>query len=320
MTKRTNLPRRSFLKGLAGVPAVLSLAVHDQSHGAEPSDTKQTRHRADWMVKGSYGVMVHWLAPGPAPEKGPYIRDLNRAVDAFDLDRFLHDFQRTGADWLIFTIGQNTSYYASPNATLDRLAGPGHCSRRDLVLEIAERLKKVGKRFIAYLPSEVNAPKSLHTAFAWNPRDQSEFQRRYTDFIGEYAVRYGKNLDPCHALAAKGMPLLVYYNHSCNGKQDAPWEKAVGYDGRDKQRFAQNLMDIVGWMGERYKDKIKVWWFDSPDSLDPRGPHNSVTTDMTGFQFPWERFTLAAKLGFPGRLVTYNPGVAKTFLYTTHQD
>ena len=80
--------------------------------------------------------------PWPAPEKGPYIRDLNRAVDAFDLDRFLQDFQRTGADWLIFTIGQNTSYYASPNATLDRLAGPGHCSQRDLVFEIAQRLRK----------------------------------------------------------------------------------------------------------------------------------------------------------------------------------
>ena len=122
------------------------------------------------------------------------------------------------------------------------------------------------------------------------------------------------------ALAAKGMPLLVYYNHSCNGGQDRPWEQAVGYHAKDKQRFAQNLMDIVGWMGERYKDKIKAWWFDSPYSLDPRGPHNSVTTDMTGFQFPWERFTVAAKLGFPARLVTYNPGVAKTFLYTTHQD
>jgi len=196
MTKRMNLPRRSFLKGLAGVPAVLSLAVvHNRLHGAEPSDTKQTKHRADWMVQDSYGLMVHWLAPGPAAEKGPYIHDLNRAVDAFQLDRFVQDFQHTGADWMIFTIGQNTSYYASPNSTLDRLAGPGHCSKRDLVLEIAQRLKKLGKRFIAYLPSEVNAPKDLRAAFAWNPKDQSEFQRRYTDFIREYALRYGKNLD-----------------------------------------------------------------------------------------------------------------------------
>jgi alpha-L-fucosidase len=122
------------------------------------------------------------------------------------------------------------------------------------------------------------------------------------------------------ALAAKGLPLLVYYNHSCNGKDDPEWRKAVGYDGQDKSVLAKNLTDIVAWMGDRYKDKIKAWWFDSSYSLDSRGPHNSVTTDMTGFQFPWERFTVAAKTGYSARLVTYNAGVAQTFLYTTHQD
>ena len=97
------------------------------------------------------------------------------------------------------------------------------------------------------------------------------------------------------ALAAKQKHLLVYYNHSCNGKQDAAWEQAVGYHAPNKERFAQNLVEIVSWMGDRYRDKIKAWWFDSPYSLDTRGPHNSVTTDMSGFQFPWERFTAAAK-------------------------
>jgi alpha-L-fucosidase len=123
-----------------------------------------------------------------------------------------------------------------------------------------------------------------------------------------------------NALAVHGLPLLVYYNHSCNSAQDSPWEKAVGYHDRNKDRFAQNLLDIIGWMGRRYKDKIKAWWFDSPYSLDVRGPHNSVTTDMAGFQFPWERFTVAAKLGYAARLVTYNPGQNLTYLYTSHQD
>jgi hypothetical protein len=122
------------------------------------------------------------------------------------------------------------------------------------------------------------------------------------------------------ALGARQKHLLVYYNHSCNGKQDAAWEQAVGYHAPTKDRFANNLMEIVSWMGDRYRDKIKAWWFDSPYSLDPRGPHNSVTTDMTGFPFPWERFTVAAKVGNPARLVTYNAGVNETFLYTTHQD
>ena len=151
--------------------------------------------RAEWMHRASFGVMVHWIAPGPAPENGQRIEDLNAAVDAFQLDRFMEDFQQTGADWLIFTIGQNTSLYASPNAVLDRLAGPGRCSRRDLVMEIARRMKQMGKHFIAYLPAEANAPQDLHAAFAWNPKDQSEFQRRYTEFIRAYAMRFGKSLD-----------------------------------------------------------------------------------------------------------------------------
>ena len=121
-------------------------------------------------------------------------------------------------------------------------------------------------------------------------------------------------------LAAKGKHFLVYYNHSCNHSQDPEWERAVGYHARNKERFAQNIMDIVGHMGEQYKERIKAWWFDSSYSLDPRGPHNSVTTDMTGFQFPWKQFTAVAKRGYLQRLVTYNAGVNQTFLYTTHQD
>jgi len=58
--------------------------------------------------------------------------------------------------------------------------------------------------------------------------------------------------------AAKGMPLFVYYNHSRNSAQDSLWEKAVGYHDPDKNRFAQNLLEIVGWMGDRYKEKIKA--------------------------------------------------------------
>jgi len=121
-------------------------------------------------------------------------------------------------------------------------------------------------------------------------------------------------------LASKGKHLLVYYNHSCNRKDDPEWEQAVGYHAPDKSRLAENLMNIVGFMSQRYKGGLKAWWFDSPYSLDPSGPHSSVTTDMTGFRFPWEAFTVAAKKGYLERLVTYNAGVNETYLYTTHQD
>ena len=122
------------------------------------------------------------------------------------------------------------------------------------------------------------------------------------------------------ALAGRGKPLLVYYNHSCNQAQDRAWEKAVGYHDRDKQKFARNLTDIVGWMGEKVQRQDQSVVVRQPLLAGFARAANSVSTDMNGFQFPWEQFTVAAKVGFPTRLVTYNAGVAETFLYTTHQD
>lgn len=130
------------------------------------------------------------------------------------------------------------------------------------------------------------------------------------DLLGEIA----------QGLAARGKKLIVYYNHSCNQGNDPDWECAVGYHDQPKDRLAENLCSIVRWMGERYGDLIRAWWFDSSYSLDPRGPHNSVTTDMRGFQFPWEKMTVAAKAGHVGRLVTYNAGISSRFLYSEHQD
>ena len=210
--------------------------------GSEPEKPGQyKRANTDWLAKCRFGVGVHWTAQ-TVPRHGSPL-PFQKAVDAFNVKKFVEQLTYAGADYLLFTAAHALQMLPAPNPVIDKIL-PGRTCKRDLIAELAD------------------------------------------------------------ALATKGMPLLVYYNHSCNGGQDRPWEQAVGYHDKDKQRFAQNLMDIVGWMGERYKDKIKAWWFDSPYSLDRRGPHNSVTTDMTGFQFPWEKFTVAAKLGLPGRLVT----------------
>ena len=143
-------------------------------------------------MRGRWGLMVHWLYPQTASRSGTPPPSFDDTVDAFDLDGFLADFAATGADWMMFTIGQNTGYYAGPNAVLDRLVGPGHGSRRDLVGEMAAGLKRLGKRFIPYLPSEVAAQADeVRAGFAWDPADQSEFQRRYTDFIRDYSLRLG---------------------------------------------------------------------------------------------------------------------------------
>ncbi len=154
-----------------------------------------TEHRAAWMARGSYGIMVHYLIT-PAGDTPPArTAEFDRIVNGFDLEGFVAQWASTGADWLIFTIGQNTGYYCRPNTFLDA-ACPGHTSSRDLVLEIATRVHDSGKRFIAYLPAEVCAQsEEIHQAFAWNPADQSEFQRRYQRFIRAYTEKLGDRLD-----------------------------------------------------------------------------------------------------------------------------
>ncbi len=120
----------------------------------------KTIDRTTWM-SGHYGIMTHWLYPGILPEKGQPAKTFDEAVNQFQLERFLKDFSATGADWLIFTIGQNSGFYASPNSVIDQLAGKGHCSQRDLALEIATEVHRRDKRFIAYLPCEVAGNQAL---------------------------------------------------------------------------------------------------------------------------------------------------------------
>jgi hypothetical protein len=160
-------------------------------------NTPPQADRTFWM-SGHYGLMVHWIYPQLLPEKEERASTLDEAVDQFNLEGFLEDFAATGADWLIFTLGQNSGYYASPNPVIEKLAGPGHCSRRDLVLEIATGVQRLGKRFIAYLPCEAAANRTLQPGFAWNTQegtDQAEFQRRYLAAIREWAERFGPLMD-----------------------------------------------------------------------------------------------------------------------------
>ena len=176
------------------VTLLATLLVASAALAAEDSMSSKS-NRAEWMAKGSYGIMVHYLISPPGDSAEARTAAFDQVVAGFKKAAFLEQFANSGADWLIFTIGQNTGYYCSPNAFLDEKL-PGHTSRRDLALEIAQGVKGMGRRFIAYLPSEVNGQTpEVHTAFAWDPKDQSEFQRRYQKFIRAYADKFGRNLD-----------------------------------------------------------------------------------------------------------------------------
>jgi hypothetical protein len=122
------------------------------------------------------------------------------------------------------------------------------------------------------------------------------------------------------ALQREGIRLIFYYNHGCNPCGDPAWMAALGYTGAPLDLFAERLASLVESLSNRYGNLVSGWWFDSCYSLDPKGPHNSVTTPMGDWQFPWETLTVAAKSGNPESLVAFNSGIDVNYLYTSHQD
>jgi hypothetical protein len=144
-------------------------------------------NRAAWMARGTYGVMTHYVLQPKGNTPAEKTADLNRMADQFDLDYFIRQFEQTGADWLIFTIGQDSGYLCSPNAMLDTKI-PGHTPRRDVPLEIARRLELLGKRLILYFPSEEQNDLIVKQAL---DSDAPGYADRYFDFLRQYAVRFG---------------------------------------------------------------------------------------------------------------------------------
>ena len=111
--------------------------------------------RAAWMNQGTFGLMVHWIAPGPAPRAGARITDLNAAVDRFDLDR-----DRESAGIASFGVGRHFCLGAS----LARLEA--HIVLEELMKRVrsydidpagTERVHSVNVRGFAHLPTSVEA-------------------------------------------------------------------------------------------------------------------------------------------------------------------
>ncbi len=174
--------RRQFIHAMGGLGAA---SVTLPGLLADEPDKPYVRANTDWLARCRYGVGVHWTAQ-TVPRRGSPL-PFQRAVDAFDVKKFVERLVYAGADYLLFTSTHALQMLPAPHPSIDRIL-PGRTCKRDLIAELAD------------------------------------------------------------ALAAKAMPLLVYYNHSCNSKNDPPWERTVGYHDRDKHRFAQNFLEIVAYV------------------------------------------------------------------------
>ena len=174
------------------VLAVLALVLASSAHAAGNSD------RAAWMRVARFGVMTHflhdWIMQGQREQMTP--ENWNALVDGFDVEAVAEQLKSVGAAYYLISIGQNSGYYLSPNATYDRLAGiaPSKLSHRDLVADLAVALAKRGIKLMVYLPSGAPAgDAAARTALKWQngPYRNVEFQRNWEAIIREWSLRWG---------------------------------------------------------------------------------------------------------------------------------
>jgi hypothetical protein len=145
-----------------------------------------TPNRAVWLAEGRFGMMTHYL---PQPPDGPRTARqawLDRTVDAFDLAEFMRKFDETGADWLIFTLIQNNGAFTCANPVVGPQT-PLLTSRRDLVMEIAQKLHRRHKRLVLYIPSD--GEPSIKSRSGVKDED---YRAWYLSLIRAYSKKLGK--------------------------------------------------------------------------------------------------------------------------------
>jgi hypothetical protein len=164
-----------------------------------------------WMTRAKYGVFMHYqyrILLGYSIKTKPQFPEpaqmtaegWNRYVDGFDAKGFAQQMADAQVGWVIFCLDDH--YFAwpcAPNRAFDKLTGYAageKCSRRDLILDVAEALRARGIKLIVYfagLNGYMKEPKvTAGLMDDGNNRTppSTESRRRRTAILKEYAERY----------------------------------------------------------------------------------------------------------------------------------
>ena len=170
-----------------------------------------------WMRAGKYGIFLHYqyrILLGYSIKTKPQFptpaqmtaAGWNRFVDGFDVKGFAQQMAEARVGWVIFCLDDH--YFAwpcAPNQAFSDYTGyaPGEkCSRRDLILDLANALNARGVRLICYfagLNGYMKEPKVLaglkddgagRGGFNEKTPPRAECRRRRLAVLREYADRY----------------------------------------------------------------------------------------------------------------------------------
>ena len=182
-----------------------------------------------WLRKSGYGLMFHYEA---FKEHSP--QSYNRAIESFDVDRFVGEVEGTGAGHIIFVIGQHWGRYCAPNSAYEKLLGVGSgvwTSKRDLILEIGQELAERDIRLIIYMTARA-------------PMRHYKVIKALGDTLPSIDGKpAGPGVDPMsHGRKVKGFR---------RSENQAP-----------TPTFLRNWGEVCGEWSRRYGKLVSGWWFD----------------------------------------------------------
>jgi hypothetical protein len=151
------------------------------------------------FTQSGYGLNIAFL-PGATIASGAD-GTWNQTVNNFDVPAFVADVAKTGAAYVIFSVGQTSGFYASPSDSFREVTGtaPGeYDSTRDLVKEVAQALKKIGIATMVYLSAEgpTAAPEFIRNNFPIRDDRATDptFQYRFNNIVKEWSQRWGDDV------------------------------------------------------------------------------------------------------------------------------
>jgi hypothetical protein len=161
------------------------------------------QNAAQWLRDARWGLFFHYLdSPASSEEISSTSSEAwDERIDRFDVPRFASQVAQSGAGYVIWTLGQNSGHFCSPNATYDAITEihPSKCSRRDLIAEIADALAAYNIKTIAYLPSgapqfDTQAVAALQWRVDDNDTRQAIFQMHWQEIIRQWSTRWGDKI------------------------------------------------------------------------------------------------------------------------------
>src|ERR1035437_9442586 len=126
------LPAKSDVSGNIDIKSLELLRESDKP--AYETRVTDFKRYPSWFSHAKYGLMLQY-GPWGYPKTGDR-KSLEDFANGFDVNKFVTMVQATGASYVIWSITWYSYQIIAPVEAVDRLAGPGHTSSRDVLGEI----------------------------------------------------------------------------------------------------------------------------------------------------------------------------------------